>query len=428
MATMDFDQNQAGGAVDKSTGDDLAATPVTPKSATLLDASPITPTTPKSGSSSSSSPKQQRRRSEVTSPSPRLLEHIQAEHQYLLNNLHHQDARIHSLLGALSAVQAQLQAQETAQNADGHDLLPLTTAEARRLRKSAGFIQSKVAAAERQEQLLVVRIGEVMAELQGRQWLAQLQQQRQQRQQAWAGHSNGSSTGTGLAVNDPHNYLPLQVPQTPYLAPCDIWAPDQLWPQGHPRLGHHFGHQHQHQHHPTTTTNLILPPSFVVSPVTPGIHATMPASPVSPPALVTSFGGGGGCMSPMSPLAPVFEPGSSFGSTSFFPQMAAQDEGGHGDSAATPTRRPSSSAAQTAALDHVGMHYAYENAATVDDDEGKQDDNDNDNNDSDVSDTAFLPPEARPRRVSHSAARPRQAKQKRMSLPPVRVAWPEEEG
>ena len=132
-------------------------------------------------------------------------------------------------------------------------------------------------------------------------------------------------------------------------------------------------------------------------------------------------------MSPLSPLAPVFEPGSSFGSASFFSQMAAQAETDPGDSAATPIARRPSSAAQAAALDHVGMHYACDDAAAVDNGDDADKTDDNETGDSDVSDTAFLPPEARPRRVSHSAARPTHTKQKRMSLPPVRFVWPEEE-
>lgn len=462
MATMDLDTKQTDVVVDnKSTGDNQTATPVTPKSSILPDVSLMTP--PKSGpgplkNQQNHQNQNQRRRSEVTSPcfqtpfspfsspfspsaaspsTPRSLEHIQAENQYLFSELHRLDVRIRSLLGALGAVQAQLQWQETATQA-GQDPLPFTTAEARKLRKSAGFIQSKIASTERQEKLIVVRIGEVMAEMQGRQWLAQLQQQRQQRRVSVTNGNGGLSSPISLAA-DP-SYFSLQVPQTPYLAPCDVWTPDQLhFTQQftHP-FSPPFG-QHQQEHHPTTTTNLVLPQSFVVSPVTPGLHATMPASPVSPPASVIGGGGHGhsrknSCMSPMSPLAPIFEPGSS----SFFPSDNDHHDH-HGDSAATPiARRPSSSAAQAAALDHVGMHYAYEGADAVgdddDDDNGEQNytheryshDNDNETGDSDVSDTAFLPADARPRRVSHSAARPTQTKQKRMSLPPVRFAWAEE--
>ncbi|KAL1907341.1 hypothetical protein Sste5344_006830 [Sporothrix stenoceras] len=468
---MDLDTKQTDGSVhdNKSTGDNQTATPVTPvtpKSSILPDVSLMTP--PKSSPPKQSSQNQnQRRRSIVTSPcvsnpfslfsspfSPlaslstlRSLEHIQAENQYLSNELHRLDVRIRSLLGALGAVQAQLQRQENATQA-GQDPLPFTTAEARKLRKSAGFIQSKIASTERQEKLIVVRIGEVMAEMQGRQWLAQLQQQRYQRRVSAAGGGSGPvSPAFGVAVVPipiGDGYFPLQVPQTPYLAPCDVWTPDQLhFTQQFILPFSQQQHVQQHEQHPTTTTNLVLPQSFVVSPVTPGLHATMPASPVSPPASVSGGGSShnrnNSCMSPMSPLAPIFEPGPS---SSFFPF-----EGEHGDSTATPVACRSSSSAAHAALDHVGMHYAYENAVAIgdgeDDDDGeglKQNythegysrvnvnvnDNGNETGDSDVSDTAFLPPEARPRRVSHSAARPTQNKQKRMSLPPVRFAWAEE--
>ncbi|KJR85806.1 uncharacterized protein SPSK_09310 [Sporothrix schenckii 1099-18] len=428
---MDKDTKQdADPAVDTATtGANLSATPVTP--VTPVAAKPVLATldtamtAPKSTSTHRHQP---RRISDVASPfavspaSPRSLEHIQAEHQYLCNNLHCQDARIRSLLGALLAVQAQLQTHETAKakasaaasDASSNDHpLPLTTAAARKLRKSAGFIQSKIAAAERQEQLLVLRIGEVTAELQGRQWLAQLQQQRQQRQQEFgrAGQlAVGSVVGPAVAR---HGYVPLEVPQTPYR------TPDQAYfDAGHPPFAF------QQDSRPTTTTDIVLPPAFVVSPVTPGIHATMPAYPVlSSPASAT--GGGHGdhaCMSPMSPLAPVFEPGSfSFGSTSLVSPMAPPSEGDHRlASAATPMAEsppsspPSAAQMHSQALNHIGVQNANEDTVVGD-------------GDADVSDTASLPPEVRPRRGLHSPDRLTPDKQKRRSLPPVWSVWPDEE-
>ncbi|KIH91792.1 hypothetical protein SPBR_01720 [Sporothrix brasiliensis 5110] len=455
MATMDKDTKQdADPAVDTATtGANLSATPVTP-----VTAKPVLATLDTDMTAPKSTPthRQPRRISDVASPfaaspaSPRSLEHIQAEHQYLCNNLHCQDARIRSLLGALSAVQAQLQTHETAKakasaassdaSSDDHPL-PLTTAEARKLRKSAGFIQSKIAAAERQEQLLVLRIGEVTAELQGRQWLAQLQRQRQQRQQEF-GRAGQLAVGSAVAR---HGYVPLEVPQTPYRAPRDRWTPDhEYFDAGHEPFAF------PQDSRPTTTTDTALPPAFVVSPVTPRTHAAMPAYPVSSsPASVTGGGHGGhACMSPMSPLAPVFEPGSfSFGSTSLVSPMAPPSEGDlRLDSAATPMAEspPSSpsSAAQMhsqALMNHIGVQNANDDTAVVDGDGGDDNvvaDSDarnesrthkSDAGDADVSDTASLPPEVRPRRGSHSPDRPTPDKQKRRSLPPVWSAWPDEE-
>ncbi|ERS99810.1 hypothetical protein HMPREF1624_03175 [Sporothrix schenckii ATCC 58251] len=431
---MDKDTKQdADPAVDTATtGANLSATPVTPVAAKPVLATLDTAmTAPKS---TSTHHRQPRRISDVASPfaaspaSPRSLEHIQAEYQYLCNNLHCQDARIRSLLGALSAVQAQLQTHETAKAkvsaASSDASLPLTTAEARKLRKSAGFIQSKIAAAERQEQLLVLRIGEVTAELQGRQWLAQLLRQRQQRQQDFG---RGGQLAVGSAVGPAvarHGYVPLEVPQTPYR------TPDQAYfDAGHPPFAF------PQDSRPTTTTDIVLPPAFVVSPVTPGIHATVPAYPVlSSPASVTGGGHGGhACMSPMSPLAPVFEPGSfSFGSTSLVSPMAPPSEGDHRlASAATPLAESPPSPPPLAAemhsqvLNHIGVQNANEDTAAIDDD------GENENivagGDADVSDTASLPPEVRPRRGSHSPDRPTPDKQKRRSLPPVWSVWPDEE-
>lgn len=89
----------------------------------------------------------------------RSFDEVCNEHQYLIASLQRQDERIRALLGALCSVQTQQQQQQQ---------VPQSPAEVRKLRKDAGFVQSKIADAEQQEHLIRGRLLDVWSEMQRR--------------------------------------------------------------------------------------------------------------------------------------------------------------------------------------------------------------------------------------------------------------------
>ncbi|CAK7214905.1 hypothetical protein SBRCBS47491_002309 [Sporothrix bragantina] len=341
----------------------------------------------------------------------------QDEHDYLFDKLRSHDGIIRRRLEHLARVDAELREyiqqrekkeavidevgdgdKEKAKNKkeDKKEKAPppkVTRGQARELRRQLWWLQHQIQQIEQDEEHLLARLGEIMADLQARQWLSQIRQQRYQQygqQAGWLAQAVEDSVGTESnynvagyfdAVPSHHLPIPEAIQETTPQAIQQMPAETQPTEKAH---------------------TLTVDSSFVVSPVTPGLHAPMPASPVSDSTVsAASVASHGGNMisssSLMSPLAPVFR------------------------------SRSMSAVNQASTLASLGMHYARE-----EDGEGEEvfvdDDNDKETGDSDVSDTSFLPPEIRTRRVSHSsAASPTSPRQKRMSLPLVRFAWPEAE-
>ena len=339
---------------------------------------------------------------------PRTFDQIQAEYLYLFSNLQQQEARMRTLVAALATVQSQLQQ-------------PSTTAEARRLRKNAGFIKSKISDAEQQERLALLGIGHVGAELQSRYRHLQLQQHLDQQLQHIQSHAPTQAAHFYGPIHGETHY-PVQ-PQTPYLVPQS-------------ELAFPFPGSHEEAH------GL-------------GMNGTgMTAiTPISPDLWQERRGSGEvEFMSPMSPLAPVFQPGASFffgGTGTVMADAADNNDADSGDAAAkqeslggttftgeaedertvdftsqicpetggdagdaTPIQRSLETGAGTGV---AAMHYVLDTYG---------------NGDSDDLD-AYMPRKIRLRRGSHDDKQQQQpltsAREKRLSLPPVRFSYPEEE-
>ncbi|OAA68381.1 hypothetical protein SPI_00576 [Niveomyces insectorum RCEF 264] len=302
----------------------------------------------------------------------RTLEQIQIEHQYLFVGLHRQDTRIRTLYWSLFAVQAQLP-------------LAQTPAEARKLRKDAGFAQSKIANAEQQERAILLRLGDVCAELQSRHRLTQLEQQWQQLMVAPAANQAYASVP-----------LPLHTP------PCAATVPATTPHEG-------IGDQ---------ATPLPFP--LIISPFTPqAFNSVLPAND-SP----SGSGGYEDFPSPMSPLAPVFQPKSHVFKTD--KSIVTTPEPGVPTSPLTASSVAKVGTPTATANDHtkpapddVKQRQAGELPVPT---EPQQ-----------VFDAAAETPSCKDtssqevtvrRRWSLGAAQSPQAKQKRMSLPPLRFVWP----
>lgn len=356
----------------------------------------------------------------------RSFDQIQAEHLYLFSNLQQQEARIRTLVAALATVQSQLQ-------------LPSTMAEARRLRKNAGFIKSKISDAEQQERLALIGIGHVSAELQSRYRHLHL-----------------------------HQHLHLQQEHIAHF---------------YDHLGHHDHHEHHgHQDHENYGQDSQVPDTPYLVPQQ-GFEANegnadekytgMSEIPTISPKSWEERRSGGEAefMSPMSPLAPVFQPRASFlfgpihtatnsggidhvmanaaaddaakqeslGGTTFAGEADADDSIDKVAEAkvdvkaidftprSVPEEELSAKENKDTGVGIAGMHYVF-------DAHGKDAGVDGvDGGDSDDSDE-FMPREIRTRRGSHDGKHAHQhakpltpAREKRMSLPPVRFSWPEKE-
>ncbi len=347
---------------------------------------------------------QVRPRRQAQAAASRTFEQIRAEHEYLFTNLHQQDARIRTLINALASAPAQL--QDT-----------LSRSEARRLRKNTGFLQSKIADAEQQERMVMVRLGEVCAEMQSllrRAQLAQMQQQQQQQQ-----HRSMRAQGAvrqvdqaGELVASPTSSVQPPLPTTPRLLPHEFGVSSQ-----DARARHAIDHLISVERH------LAVPTAFVVSPLTPGLSTAMAASPVSASPLSLPASPVDGFMSPMSPLAPAFEPGVSC----FLPLRVGHDKSiqdgtnnnnvldsgdqtaGNDTAAGAPPATRGLSGQANPQEDPASEHCMYDAGEDTD------------------SDAHFLPKAFHARRLSHTPARsPPAEKQKRMSLPPLRFSWAEE--
>ncbi|CAK7225472.1 hypothetical protein SCUCBS95973_005876 [Sporothrix curviconia] len=350
----------------------------------------------------------------------------QDEHDYLFDKLHSRDETIRRRLERLAQVDAELQqyiqqraekGEKTAgdyvdkqrktktdnknkhkdkiKDAEKKKTFKVTRGQARELRRQLWWLQHQIQQIEQDEEHLLMRLGEIMADLQARQWLGQIRQQRYQQYGQQAGWLAQAVDDDGFNSNsNSHSHSGSN--SFDFGGYFDAVSPSHTL-QAIPETAHEVASEAMAQ----ATTETSSPPpqltvdsSFVVSPVTPGLHATMPASPVSE-AAVSAASRRASMTSPMSPLAPVFRPLSA--------------------SAITPA----------STLAFAGMHYSREEAGEVFDDD---DDGGSGDSGSSVSDTSFLPPDIRTRRVSHSsAASPTSPRQKRMSLPLVRFAWPENE-
>lgn len=131
---------------------------------------------------------------------PRSFDQVRNEHQYLVASLHQQDERVQVLLRTLAGIQAQQMACQS-------------PAEARKRRKDAGFVQSKIADAEQQERLILVRLLDVWTEMQHRNRVAYLQYLQQQQQQP---PPLDASTGPRLWIPVQHVYYATPTLHTPF--------------------------------------------------------------------------------------------------------------------------------------------------------------------------------------------------------------------
>ncbi|CAK7206354.1 hypothetical protein SEUCBS139899_009143 [Sporothrix eucalyptigena] len=299
----------------------------------------------------------------------------QAEHEYLFDKLRSRDGSIRRKLERMVRVHAELQRyshqkeqrgaekemeakptdkdEESNKEGASGTLAPgtgtkITRGQARELRRQLWWLQHQIQQVEQDEEHLFMRLGEIMADMQARQWLAQIRQRRFREYGQQAGWLTQTVTlrptvtyGYGAAgyfdAVPPHllqaipetdyNTVTATSPKTPTVTALDV----------------------------PVLTHLTLGSPFVDSPITPGLHSTMPASPVSVAAVSAALVVGehrGSCSAPMSPQAPVFWPWAS------------------------------STAIRTSARGFLGMHYAREQDAAV----FHEGDEDKETADSDVSD------------------------------------------
>ncbi|CAK7274740.1 hypothetical protein SEPCBS57363_006315 [Sporothrix epigloea] len=328
----------------------------------------------------------------------------QDEHSYLFDKLRSRDGTIRRRLKRLAHIDAELQqynqqreeqeneidsaadkekSECAKSNDENKNTAPrVTRGQARELRRQMWWLQHQIQQVEQDEEQLFVRLGEIMAGQQTGQWLGQIRQRRYEQygQQAnWLaqgddearGHNNESSTGGNFTVSGQPSYDLAHVEKT------------------RPRAS-------QERLTETSSVSLTVDSSFVTSsPETPTLLATTTASSVSESAASAASvtcGHQDSMASPLSPLAPVFEP------------------------------RQTATADRALVLAELGMHYVQEEAGTVfGEDVNKV-------SAADATDTSFVPTKLRDRRVSHStAASPTSPQRKRISLPPVTFVWPSED-
>ncbi|CAK7564975.1 MAG: hypothetical protein SEPTF4163_002881 [Sporothrix epigloea] len=329
----------------------------------------------------------------------------QDEHSYLFDKLRSRDVTIRRRLKRLAHIDAELQ-QYNQQREEHENQIDsagdngnlecaksscenknpapcVTRGQARELRRQMWWLQHQIQQVEQDEEQLIARLGEIMAGQQTGQWLGQIRQQRYEqygRQTSWlaqgndeaSDHSNGSSTGGNFTVSGQHSYdLAHVVPKA-----CPRASQETL-------TG-------------TSSAPLTVDSSVVTSsPETPTLLDTTTASSVSESAASAASvacGHQDSMVSPLSPLAPVFEP------------------------------RQTVPVDQALVLAELGMHCVQEEAGMMSvDDVSKA-------SALDVTDPSFVPAKLRDRRVSHSTtASPTSPRQKRISLPPVSFTWPESE-
>ncbi|CAK7267168.1 hypothetical protein SEPCBS119000_002403 [Sporothrix epigloea] len=322
------------------------------------------------------------------------------EHSYLFDKLRSRDMTVRRRLKRLAHINAELQqygqqkeeeeaivdlaADNDRKGAKGNEEIDkpsccITRGQARELRRQMWWLQHQIQQVEQDEEQLFVRLGQVVADLQARQWLCQIRQQRYEQygqQVEWlaqAADDEASSRDNGYSHGVSGH-------------PCQTFA--EAVPERAPEAS---------QEAPTETTppSLTVDSSFVAdSPEMPILLDTTTASSASESAAsAASVAGDHPCdiFSPLSPLAPAFEP------------------------------QQSCTVDQAAVLASLGLHPAREETGEVIGDHVKE------AAALDVT-NLFVPAALQMRRKPHShAASPAPLQPKRMSLPTVQFVWPENE-
>jgi hypothetical protein len=176
----------------------------------------------------------------VQSLDPRPLEELHHERAYLLHDLQKQGARATRLFHRHAAVEVRLAGAVAA---------TATPAETKKCKKEASLVRAKIAESTQQEQLILLRLGEIHVELQNRdRWMLVHQHQLQQQQQHQQQQQVFSWQPPPPLVYPPPHQPVLSIDEVCCLSPCQ-----ERQPQQQPSLAvqhHHPQHDHAH-HHPS---------------------------------------------------------------------------------------------------------------------------------------------------------------------------------